>query len=801
MVKGILRLIFLTAIAGWLWLSVNGQQNQQEQHNILFINSYAMTYTWSDSLVSGVNSIFSARNDINVFIEFLDAKRFDKSQFASIYRLYKNKYRNTRFDVAMVSDNDALDFMMMYADSLIPGIPIVFCGINNPEDYHFDGTDYYGILDGIDLKEEIDLIAQVMPDVKKLYFISDTATTTSRINLNYIKRIEPGYAGKIAFSYVCGLSVDSLVNTVTTFEKGSAIALINYYQDQEGNPYNPENINLLVTKSSPVPIFMESETLLGKGIAGGIFIKGRVHGRDAARLALNFIDNKGYVPPRRITRPENRYYFDYNIIRKFNINENLLPESSVIINRPRAELLKYIKYIVALVAISGLFLLIIFILLLNTRKRKKAENIVKQKLEEIKEKNLMLEHAHMQVNEMNTELEEINEHLSHTNNALNLAIQKSQESDRLKSAFLANMSHEIRTPLNAIVGFSNLINELELSPDDKKNYCKIINSNSNQLLSIIEDILDISKIEAGQLKIYFEIFPINDLLKELMESFTQNLSDKPVTLKLNLPENTGKLLLRTDRVRFKQILTNLLSNALKFTNEGVVTMGYTLDSEKEITFFVKDTGIGIDEKNLKFVFDRFWKQDEDIELLHAGTGLGLSICKSLCDALNATIRVESVKGTGSAFYVTMGDYFYGKSENPGDSISTVNYTPYDWQNVHIAIVEDEISNQFLLSSILKNLHSNVHSFRNGKEIVDFITGNDNPGIDVILMDIKMPVMDGYEATRIIKEFKPDIPIIAQTAYALVEDIEKIKMASFDDYLIKPIKPGQLVEKIITLIFH
>jgi signal transduction histidine kinase/CheY-like chemotaxis protein len=591
-----------------------------------------------------------------------------------------------------------------------------------------------------------------------------------------------------------------MLQAVSKFEKGGAIALINYYQDTDGKPLNPEKINLEITRKSPVPVFMESETLLGKGIAGGIFIRGRAHGRDAASLALKFIDISHFVPQNRIALPENRYYFDYNVLKKFSINEKDLPSGSRIINKPQALFLKYLKYFVALLVIIGLLIMIVLILLFNINRRKKAESLVNQNLGEIKEKNSMLQEAHDQVREMNVELEEINEHLSKTNEELNQARKKSEESDRLKSAFLANMSHEIRTPLNAIVGFSSLLSDPDLKHSDRESYFHIISANSNQLLNIIEDILDLSKIEAGQLKTYIEIFSVNEMLNELFESFYKTHHSEEVKLKLSIPDRKKMVMLRTDPARLKQILTNLLSNALKFTKKGSIEIGYKLTNEKDITFYVMDTGKGINASDLSNIFNRFWKGENQDEDFHTGTGLGLSICKSLCDFLGGKIWAESILGQGSTFFVTLQDYQIRKEMHPAHEVHIPDFFKYDWSRITIAIAEDESSNLYLLTRILNNLNVNIISFRNGRELVDFINNHASTKIDLILMDLKMPIMDGYAATRIIRELNPKIPIIAQTAYAMVEDIEKIKAASFDDYMVKPIKANLLVEKIKRLIF-
>ena len=793
-------LCFLLALSvSCVLLTPANAQKELADHNVLFLNSYSMSYTWADSVGVGVRSAFSSRNDLAVYVEFLDAKRFGQSTFSETYKLLGKKYRNLAFDVILIVDNDALDFMMKYGDSLFPGVPVVFCGINNPGDYDLKNRNYYGILEGIDLKEEIDMIADLLPDVNKLYFLSDSTNTTSLINLKYIQKIEPLYKGRFEFEYICRYTIDSLVKKVRTFEPGSAIALVNYAQDHQGRPLNSEAVNLMVTRNSPVPVFMESETLLGQGIAGGIILKGRMHGLDAARLALKFIDNHDYKPELQISQPVNRTYFDHRVLKKFNIHKNQLPNDAVVINKPQMVIFKYINYILPFLAVIGLLLIIVFILLINVRKRKRAESLVKQKLLEIQEKNFMLEEAHLRVKEMNVELEEINEHLSFTNEELRRAKVKSEESDRLKSAFLANMSHEIRTPLNAIVGFSSLMGDQEITAKDRETYFRIINSNSNQLLHIIDDILDLSRIEAGQMKIYEEVFNVSEVLEELTDTFRKSRNNPDV--KLTLVDSQPGILLRTDPARFKQVMTNLISNALKFTRRGEISIGVQMTSPDGIWFYVKDTGVGISEKNLTQIFNRFWKSDEEVGDYHSGAGLGLAICRSLCDALGSKIWAESQPGVGSVFYVSFPAASILQAEKTEKETVQGFSAPCGWKHVTIAIAEDELSNQYLLSAILKDFNANVICFRNGKEIVEYISDHPDEKIHLILMDLKMPEMDGFMANKLIREMNRDIPVIAQTAYAMVEDIEKIKAASFTDYIVKPIKQEQLIEKIKKLLLN
>ncbi len=777
--------------------SVYSQDNDRSSSNVLYINSYSLTFPWADSVTTGILSTFLARDDIQLFVEYLDAKRFGKDDFNELYRLYLNKYRNIDFDVAIASDNDALDFLIEFGDSLIQDIPVVFCGINNPEDYPIENTRFYGIKEGVNQESVIKLIMRLMPSVKKLYFISDSSTT-SLVNINNIKRIEKNYLGILQFEYISHISVDSLMSVTAQFEKGNAIALINYFQDVNGDPINFNSLVQDIARKTDVPVFLDSETLIGKGILGGIINNGSAHGREAANLALQFIDRDNFVPDARIALPKDNHYFDYLILKKFDIPETLLPDGSIIINKPQRALVRYFRYIMLLLGIISFLLLTVLLLVFNIRRRKKAENIVHQKLIEIEQQNLRLENANRLVTQMNKELEKINKHLSQVNEELKRAKEKSEESDRLKSAFLANMSHEIRTPLNAIIGFSSILTDPSTTREEQEQYIRIINSNGEQLIRLIDDIMDLSKIEAGQLKVLNELFSANEMINDIVGSFRRNNINPLVQIRITPFAEKCQLMLLSDPSRFKQIIDNLLSNAMKFTNKGEVEIGFTLDHKDEVTFYVRDTGIGIEKKHLDQIFNRFWKVEERGNKLYSGTGLGLAISRKLCEMLGGRIWVESMPGEGSTFYFTLPNFVL-KEATIKDPIHSAGNKKHDWRGYTIAIAEDESSNLQLVTKILKNLNTQVIGFRNGTEIVDFFRKHPDKTIDLILMDIKMPGMDGYMAAKQIRNLHPGIPIIAQTAYAMVEDVSRLKDSEFDDFISKPVKTELLIEKISKLI--
>lgn len=369
------------------------------------------------------------------------------------------------------------------------------------------------------------------------------------------------------------------------------------------------------------------------------------------------------------------------------------------------------------------------------------------------------------------------------------AKEKAEESDRLKTAFLANMSHEIRTPMNGILGFADLLRDDDLSHEDRERFVEIINNNGEQLLRIIDDILDISKIETGQLNIEKNPTNLPHLLKSLHTFF------RPMADKKNLQLITAEIPLKTedhvltDPVRLRQILSNLISNAIKFTDYGSITFGYIQENDS-LKFFVEDTGIGIQYDQRRTIFDRFIQIGSDQLALSRGTGLGLSISKALVGKLGGKIWMSSQPGKGSVFYFTIP--YTPVLEEQSPEIEPAPEPGVDF-SATILLVEDEESNYAYLKKILKRQNFSVIHARNGKKAISLFTENDD--IDLVLMDIKLPDINGYDVTRSMKKIRSSVPIIAQTAYALPDDRQRAMEAGCDDYIPKPLKRQHLYNTI------
>jgi signal transduction histidine kinase/CheY-like chemotaxis protein len=381
---------------------------------------------------------------------------------------------------------------------------------------------------------------------------------------------------------------------------------------------------------------------------------------------------------------------------------------------------------------------------------------------------------------------------------LRIAKEKAEESDRLKTAFLANMSHEIRTPMNGIIGFADLLKEQNLTDSEQKEYVNLIKKSGIRMLNIINDLIDISKIEAGQTEIVFSACNVNEQIEFIYYFFKPEAENKGLQLIFHngLPEKEA--LINTDREKIYAILTNLIKNAIKYSDNGTIEFGYFLGVVEpiELTFYIKDMGIGIPKEKQKYIFDRFVQVDFADKKARQGTGLGLSITKSYVEMLGGKIWLESEVGKGSTFYFTIP---YNLEQVPVDSIqniSTQYAEKHPVKNLKILIADDDEISEILLAEVIKNYSTDVLFVKTGLEAI--VACRMHPDIDMVLMDIQMPDMDGYEATREIRKFNKNVFIIAQTAYVLTGDREKAIAAGCDDYVSKPINKMKIIELIQKL---
>ena len=371
--------------------------------------------------------------------------------------------------------------------------------------------------------------------------------------------------------------------------------------------------------------------------------------------------------------------------------------------------------------------------------------------------------------------------------------QKAEKASKMKSLFLANMSHEIRTPLNAIEGFSRVLVETD-SQDDRMKFFEIIESNNNRLQSLVNEILDLSRVEAGEITMKKSSTDLNQLCDSIKNLFKFRCPD---TLKLVWKKPTMAVTFNTDANRITQVFSNLISNALKHTPSGSITYGYRmLDEGSMIEFFVEDTGTGIDPKDLPHLFETYVSRDAETN--NNGYGLGLALCKIIVEKLGGQIYVESELGHGARFYFRLPFEGTIGGVSPIRTTTTSNVRtirvsgrPDDMNKKTILVAEDEDSNYELVKIVLQKRYRLLRA-HNG---IEAVTINEDEKPDLILMDIRMPEMNGLDATRIIKEVDTHTPVIALSAYAFEENIREAKIAGCDEFMAKPFKVENLIEMV------
>jgi PAS domain S-box-containing protein len=394
---------------------------------------------------------------------------------------------------------------------------------------------------------------------------------------------------------------------------------------------------------------------------------------------------------------------------------------------------------------------------------------------------------------------------------LHLAKEKAVESDRLKSAFLANMSHEIRTPMNGILGFTELLKMPGLTGEQQDEYIQIIKQSGDRMLNIINDIVDISKIEAGQVELYLSETNLNEQLDYIFTFFKPEVEGKGMGLSYKNGLGKADAIIVTDREKLYAILTNLVKNAIKYSDQGFIEFGYVMRKSKavgtdpgtgktvanELQFYVSDTGIGVPQNRQKAIFDRFVQADISDTRAFEGAGLGLSITRAYVEMLGGKIWMESEEGKGSTFYFTL-PYNPKTAQNQEVKITTVvNPATQAVKTIKILLAEDDEISATLIQMALKPFAKQILRARNGEEAVEAC--RENPDIDLVLMDIKMPGLDGYEATKLIREFNSSVCIIAQTAFGLSADKEKAILSGCNDYISKPIDISLLKTKIMKVL--
>lgn len=730
------------------------------------------------------------------------------------------------------------------------------------QEYVDKGLHLGGFLYSYDVKENIRLIHKLYPKTQNIALITDNTYGGLAMQTLVKKEMENIKDLNLILLDGRKNNIYTIVEQIKNLPDQTVILIGTWRVDVNDGYYVGNATYTMMTANPRIPTFTLASVGIGHWAIGGFSPKYRPIGSDLAKEALSILEKKiapKDIHPQIIP---NGYMFDASKIKAFDISRLSLPHDATIINEDPSLFSKYrFEILLSVITVLFIFLIMILIFFIRTNKLKdklldlQKDNIlimnniqasiyfikpdytvkwrnevefhdcipefgpancflvkngvkpyctrctVAKAMETKKQVDITNEfgdgkYLHILANPVLDEHDNLigvifkKEDVTkqkQAENELRKAKEKAEESDRLKSAFLANMSHEIRTPLNAIVGFSNIIAEID-DEVERQSYLDIIHKNNDLLLQLIDDILDFSKIEAGTMDYHFEEVDIKDICGEIALADSIKMpSDVDLIFNLDSPS----VIVKTDERRVMQVISNFVNNAIKFTTKGSITIYYEIEGDF-IRVCVKDTGIGISAENQRRIFERFIK----VDTFQQGTGLGLTISRTIIEALGGKIGVDSEEGVGSTFWFTLPlDTKRTDIELSPDILVQSEETPRSDRHHSILIAEDVYENYFLLETLFGKQYQLYHAL-NGQEAIDMF---ETYHPDLILMDIKMPVMDGFEATRRIRTLSKTIPIIALTAFAFEREKEIAKQCEFTDYVVKPIDIKELKKLIAKVL--
>ncbi|MCY1634697.1 MULTISPECIES: sensor histidine kinase [Marinifilum] len=588
---------------------------QAENKKILILHSYHEGFNWTDRIMEGINSVFEQEN-VELFVNYMDTKRLvDEDYFSLLYQIYKQKYAKLQFDAILSSDDHALNFLLHYKEDLFPGVPLVFCGINDFQPERIENhKNITGTFETYDVLGTINLIRKLHPNLSSIAVIND-ASISGQAFLNRVNRAEQILKDSLQIEYLSNLSKDSLQIRLSQLPKNCAVIWGIYIQTPSGNVLtHKESINL-VKQSTKLPVYCIWD-VVESGVIGGKITSPFYQGEKASKMIMQILAGED-ISKMEISGSPMIYKFDHTMLKKYDISEDDLPSNRVIINKDVSIYEQY-KSLIWTTAIIISVLMSIILGLSHLLKKIRATS-----------KKLTL-----------------------ANQELGIAKDKAEESDRLKTSFLANLSHEIRTPMNGIVGFTELLEFKNISAEKQKKYINMIKSSSQRMLELINNLVDISRIETNQIEIIKSSTKLNEVIENMYHFFLPIAQKKNLKLRYTVDSLNEFPLINTDQTKLEQVISNLLINAIKFTQYGEIELACKMENNL-LTFSVSDTGVGIDESMHHIIFERFRHAENKSTKTEEGSGLGLAISKSIVELMGGEIRVESELNKGSKFIFTL----------------------------------------------------------------------------------------------------------------------------------------------------
>jgi len=594
---------------------------------ILILNSYHKEFPWTDNQTSAAKKVLEEGTEhLELYVEYMDTKRiYNEEHLNLFYQAIRLKYSRVKLDGIITTDDNALRFVLRHYKELFDGIPVSFSGINDFHDALLKGRkEFTGLIEVLDIKATIDLALELHPKTRKVFVVVDNTPTgigQRRVVADFARQYK-----NLEFEYFKGedLSTAELREKLQRLPKDSIVLLTVWLRDKDEVFLSAEEGGAIISAASNAPVYGIIDMYFRHGIVGGKLLASRVHGNAAAKLMLRILD--GEIPSGIPVQKHsiNQYMFDYEQLARWGISIADLPKGSIVVNKPFSFYKEYKKLIWGISAFLIFQAIVIITLVLNIVQRRKAEEeLIKYR-----------DHLEDRVKERTEELE--------------IAKTRAESADRIKSMFIATMSHELRTPLNSIIGFSGITLQGmsgELNEKQRDHISRVFKSGQH-LLELVNDVIDISKIEAGKAEASSELFMLKVIIDEAVDSIQEKLKKKRLSLETDVDTN---LQIFTDRRKLLQCIINLLSNAEKFTEKGGISIK-ALEKDNDIEISVTDTGIGILESDQEKIFQPFERLESHLKITAGGTGLGLYLIKKIAtEILGGNIFVESKDGKGSTF--------------------------------------------------------------------------------------------------------------------------------------------------------